>query len=86
MSKDAFLIFFSVATLIFSYFYLSSFEVHKIKNIFNKEKWASVFVLYFPLNIFLVDKFDNSYLSFFIIIPMFVLFTIFISAMIDRLK
>lgn len=86
MSKDTFLIFFSIATLIFSYFCVSSFEVTKIKNIFNKEKWVRVFVIYFAFNIFLVDEFDNGYLSFFIIIPMLVLFAIFVSAMIDRLK
>ena len=86
MSKDTFIILFSIATLILSYSYVSSCEVTKIKNIFNKEKWASVFVLYFPFNIFLVGAFDNSYLSFFIIIPMFVLFAIFLSAMTDRLK
>jgi hypothetical protein len=85
MSKDTFIILFSIATLIFSYFCISSFE-GQIKNIFNKEKWAYVFVLYFPFNIFLIGAFDNSYLSFFIIIPMFVLFAIFLSAMIDRLK
>lgn len=86
MSKDIFLILFSIATLIFSYFYVFSFEGLKIKEIFNKEKWAGVFALYFFFNIFLIGAFDNSYLSFFIIIPMFVLFVIFISAMIDRLK
>ena len=86
MSKDTFLIFFSIATHIFSYFYVSSLEIPKIKNVFNKEKWAYVFVLYFPFNIFLIGAFDNGYLSFFIIIPMFVLFAIFLSAMIDRLK
>lgn len=86
MSKDTFIILFSIATLIFSYFDVSSLEVHKIKNIFNKEKWSYVFVLYFPFNIFLIGEFDNSYLSLFIIIPMFVLFAIFVSAMIDRLK
>lgn len=86
MSKDTFIILFSIATLIFSYFCVSSFEIPEIKNIFNKEKWVRVFVIYFPLNIFLIDVFDNSYLSFFIIIPMFVLFAIFVSAMIDRLK
>ena len=86
MSKDTFIILFSVATLIFSYFYVSSGEALNIKKIFNKEKWGGIFALYFFFNIFLIDKFDNSYLSFFIIIPMFVLFAIFLSAMIDRLK
>lgn len=84
MSKDTFIILFSIATLIFSYFCVSSCEASR--NIFNKEKGARVFVLYFFFNIFLVDEFDNGYLSFFIIIPMFVLFAIFLSAMIDRLK
>lgn len=86
MSKDIFLILFSIATLVFSCFCVFSYGTFNIKNVFNKEKWAYIFVLYFLFNIFLVDKFDNSYLSFFIVIPMFILFTIFISAMIDRLK
>jgi hypothetical protein len=86
MSKDIFLILFSMSTLVFSCFCVFSYGTFNIKNIFNKEKWVYVFALYFPLNIFLIDLFDNSYLSFFIIIPMFVLFAIFVSAMIDRLK
>jgi hypothetical protein len=86
MSKDTFLILFSMSTLVFSCFCVFSYETFNIKNIFNKEKWVYVFALYFPLNMFLIDLFDNSYLSFFVIIPMFVLFVIFLSAMIDRLK
>lgn len=86
MSKDTFLILFSIATLVFSCFCVFSCENFNIKNIFNKEKWACVFIFYFIFNAFLIDQFDNSYLSFFIIIPMLVLFIIFISTMINRFK